>query len=64
MWWSRAIREAESLGAKVELANTWLEMANRLSEPASPFRELGGHSAASCRDKADTLFREMEIAIP
>lgn len=63
-WWSRAIREAEALGAKLELANTLNEVAIRLSESGSKFKELKGTSKQALLDRSRVLFREMEIETP
>ncbi|MFO7933659.1 MAG: protein kinase [Bacteroidales bacterium] len=60
-WWAKALREAESLGAKIEWAITLKEAARRLSEPGSRYRALNGESAAALNDRADFMYKEMEI---
>lgn len=60
-WWSKALREAERLGAKIERALTLEEVSGRLSETGSRYRTLKGESAASLNASADRLFKEMEI---
>jgi class 3 adenylate cyclase/tetratricopeptide (TPR) repeat protein len=60
-WWERTIQEGERLGARPDLARTYLEVGKRLLEPQSKYRELNGIGAQEYLDKAEKLFREMEL---
>ena len=60
-WWDKSIRTGEQLGARPELARTYLEVGKRLLEPKSKTRELNGISAEGYLDKARALFEEMEL---
>ena len=60
-WWSKSIAEGERLGARPELARTYFEVGKHLQEPNSNYRELNGISAKDNLDKAEKLFREMDL---
>ncbi len=60
-WWARTIREGERLGARPDLARTYFEVGKSLIEPQSNYRELNGLSAQEYLDKAEKLFREMDL---
>ena len=60
-WWTRTIREGERLGARPDLARTYFEVGKRLLEPHSKYKELNGISAKEYLDKAEKLFREMDL---
>jgi len=59
--WERAIHEGERLGARPDLARTYMEVGKRLLEPHSRFKELNGISAREYLDKAEKLFRKMDL---
>jgi len=59
--WSKSIAEGERLGARPELARTYFEVGKRLLEPQSKYKELNGISAKEYFDKAEKLFREMDL---
>jgi len=60
-WWHKSIKEGEGLGARVELARTYMEIGKRLLEEKSRFHELSGIKAEEYLEKARTLFEEMEL---
>jgi len=60
-YWDKSIRSGEHLGARPELARTYMEVGNRLLEKKSKHRELNGISAEAHLEKARTLFQEMEL---
>jgi hypothetical protein len=60
-WWDRTIQEGERLGARPDLSRTYMEVGKCLLEPHSKFKELNGISAAEYLNKAETLFREMDL---
>ena len=60
-WFDKAIKEGERLGARPDLSRTYLEVGRRLLEPQSKFKELNGISAPEYLNKAETLFREMDL---
>ncbi len=60
-WWDKSIRTGEHLGARPELARTYMEVGKRLLEKKSKYRELNGISAEAYLEKARTLFQEMDL---
>lgn len=60
-WLARSIREAEKLGAKLELSRTYLEAGIRLSEEKSKKHVLNGISPEEYLEKARDLFSEMNL---
>ena len=56
-----SIQEGERLGARPDLSRTYLEVGKRLLEPQSKSKELNGISAKEYLDKAEKLFREMDL---
>ena len=61
-YWENSIKEAEHLTARPELARTHMEVGKRLLESKSKYQELNGISAEEYLDKAEVLFKEMELA--
>ena len=61
-WWDKSIRIGEHLGARPELARTYMEVGKRLLEPKSKHGALNGLSAEDYLGKARALFEEMELA--
>ena len=57
----RTIREGQRLGARPDLARTYFEVGQRLLEPQSKYKDLNGFSAKEYLDKAEKLFREMDL---
>jgi hypothetical protein len=55
------IQEGERLGARPDLARTYFEVGKRLLEPHSKCKELNGISVKEYLDKAEKLFREMDL---
>ena len=60
-WWSKSIREAEHLGARLELSRTYFEIGKRLLEPESRYTVLGSTSREEYLEKAQALFEEMDL---
>jgi len=60
-WFDKSIQEGERLGARPDLSRTYMEVGKRLQEPQNKFKELNGISAPEYLDKAETLFREMDL---
>jgi hypothetical protein len=60
-WFDRSIKEGERLGARPDLSRTYMEVGKRLLEPQSKYKELNGISASEYLNKAETLFREMDL---
>ena len=60
-WFDKSIREGERLGARPDLSRTYMEAGKRLLEPQSKFKKLNGISAPEYLNKAETLFREMDL---
>jgi tetratricopeptide (TPR) repeat protein len=59
--WSQSIAEGERLGARLELAQTYLEVGKRLSEDGGKPRTFHGMGAEHLVDKAAVLFRQMGL---
>ena len=60
-WWNRTIQEGERLGARPGLSRTYFEVGKRFLEPHSKYKELNGIKASEYLDKAEKLFREMDL---
>jgi tetratricopeptide (TPR) repeat protein len=60
-WWDRTIQEGERLGARPDLSRTYMEVGKRLLEPQSRYKELNGISPQEYLNKAEILFREMDL---
>ena len=61
VWWDRSIRIGEHLGARPELARTYMEVGKRLLEKKSKFQQLNGTKAGEYLKKARVLFKKMEL---
>ncbi|HEV7735452.1 MAG TPA: adenylate/guanylate cyclase domain-containing protein [Candidatus Binatia bacterium] len=59
--WQESMAEGESLGARPELARTFMEIGRRLLEPDSPVRELGGISATEFLERARAGFEALDL---
>jgi tetratricopeptide (TPR) repeat protein len=59
--WNISIGESERLGARVELARTYMEIGRRLTEKRSRLSELNGIQAEEYLDKARFMFEEMDL---
>ena len=60
-WWSKAIKKGEALGARPDLARTYMEIGKRLLEDKSKYKELNGISAQEYLEKAREMFQEMDL---
>ena len=60
-WWKKSIQEGENLGARPELARTYMEVGKRLLGPESKYKELNDVKAEEYLDKAKTMFEEMDL---
>jgi len=54
-------KEGERLGARPDLARTYMEVGRCLQEPKSKYRELNGIGAKEYLAKAEKMFREMDL---
>jgi hypothetical protein len=60
-WFDKSIKEGEQLGARPDLSRTYMEVGKRLLEPHSKYKELNGVTANEYLEKAETMFREMDL---
>ena len=60
-WWDKSIKIGEYLGARPEIARTYMEVGKRLLEQKSKFHQLNGIHAEEYLEKAQVLFKEMEL---
>ncbi len=60
-WLNKSIKIGEQLGARPELARTYMEVGKRLLEEKSSYTRLNGISAEEYLGKAETLFIEMNL---
>ena len=60
-WFDKSIKEGERLGARPDLSRTYMEVGKRLLERNSKYSELNGIRAKEYLDKAEALFREMDL---
>ncbi len=59
--WKKGIKKGEQLGARLELSRTFMEVGKRISEKKSRHKELNGINAQKYLEKAQTLFKEMDL---
>lgn len=60
-WWGQSIAAGEHLGARPELARTYLEVGQRLTVDPSKSPSLGGLAAAAYLEKARSLLTELAL---
>ena len=60
-WWRRSINEGERIDARLELSRCYFEVAKRLNEPESKFKQLDGISAEEYLNRAKEMFLEMDL---
>jgi hypothetical protein len=60
-WFDKSIREGKRLGARPDLSRTYMEVGKRLLAPHSKYTELNGITATAYLEKAEIMFREMEL---
>jgi class 3 adenylate cyclase/tetratricopeptide (TPR) repeat protein len=60
-WFEKSIKEGERLGARPDLSRTYMEVGKRLLEPHSKYSELNGISAREYLDKAEMMFKDMDL---
>jgi class 3 adenylate cyclase len=60
-WFDKSIKEGERLGARPDLSRTYVEVGKRLLERHSIYSELNGITAKEYLEKAETMFREMDL---
>ena len=60
-WWNKSVAEGERLGARIELARTYMEIGKRFLKKESRFHELNGIKATEYLEKARVLFKEMNL---
>ena len=61
-WWEKSIETGERLSARPELARTYMEVGKRLSSKKSKYDQLNDISSEEYLDKAEALFKKMELA--
>jgi len=60
-FWKRAIAEGERLGARPEIARTYMEIGKRFLEGNSRYNKMNGISANEYLEKARSMFQEMDL---
>ena len=60
-WWRRSVQEGEQIGARTELARTYMEIGKRLSQPKSAYKEIDGRNAERFLEMAESLFTDMGL---
>jgi len=60
-WWEKSIREAEHLGARLELSRTYMEVGKRLLDNKSKTNRFNGMDAETYLNKAGELFAELDL---
>ena len=60
-WWKQSIEEGEWLGARPDLARTYMEIGKRFLEEKSKYKELNGISATEYLEKARPMFQGMDL---
>jgi tetratricopeptide (TPR) repeat protein len=59
--WGKSMKEAQRLGARPDLARTYMEIGKRFLEKKSKYKELNGISTKEYLEKAMTMFQEMDL---
>ncbi len=62
-WWRKAIREGRRLGARPDIALTYLTTGKHLLRPQSRYPTLDGITAKTYLEKAGTLLEEMNLPL-
>ena len=60
-WWQKAIEEGERIGARPDLARTYMEIGKRFLEKKSKYKELNNIGAKEYLEKARTMFQDMDL---
>ena len=60
-FWQKAVSESARVGARPDLARTYMEIGKRFLEEKSRYKELNGISATEYLDKARAMFQEMDL---
>ena len=60
-WYKKAIEEGERLGARSDLARTYMEIGKRFIEEKSKNKQLNGISARDYLKNAREMFQEMDL---
>jgi hypothetical protein len=60
-WWKKAIEGSERLGARPDLARTYMEIGRWFLEEKSKYKELNGIKAGKYLDMAEEMFIEMDL---
>jgi tetratricopeptide (TPR) repeat protein len=60
-WWDKTIKEGLRLNARPELSRTYFEVAKRLLESQSKYKNLNGTDARGYLEKARKLFEEIGL---
>ncbi len=61
-WWKKSIDIGEKLGARLELSRTYFEVGKRVGPVgARQVKKIIGLTAEECLDKAEAMFREMDL---
>lgn len=60
-WWNKSLTIGQRLGARLELARTYMEIGKRLTEKKSKFQQLNQIPAGEYLEKARALFNQMEL---
>jgi class 3 adenylate cyclase/tetratricopeptide (TPR) repeat protein len=60
-WWHKSILTGQHLGARPELARTYMEVGKRMLEKKSKYLQWNGLQADEYLEKARALFEEMEL---
>lgn len=60
-WWRRSIAEGERLGARPELARTYLEVGRRMLATPRTLASLNELDAGTCIEKARAIFTELDL---
>jgi len=60
-WFDKSTREGERLGARPDIARTYMEIGKRLIGSESKYKELNGVRAKEYLKKAGAIFEEMDL---
>jgi hypothetical protein len=60
-WWHKSMEQGKNLGARVDLARTYMEVGKRLLAPESRYKDFNGFKAEQYLEKAKAMFQEMDL---
>lgn len=61
-WWNRSVEQSERLGARIELARTYMEIGKRLLEGKGKIRSFNSKNSEQCLALAEETFHKLGLS--